>query len=202
MIIYGSKATEIANEQISDKCSSCGTANGIQMVVFQKYAHVFWIPLFPIGKTAVTQCGHCKQVLQKKEFTSDLNRNYEAVKSNGKTPIWTFSGLAILSILIVWGVISGKQKDEKNAQLILAPQKGDVYEIKKDYKQYTLYKVDNIANDTVFVLLNEYESNKLSGLSDIKSKGDEAYVPVPVPVLKAKLKTMLDNGEIVDVDRK
>jgi phage FluMu protein Com len=202
MIIYGSKATQVATENINDKCPNCGTQNSIQMTVFQKYAHVFWIPFFPIGKTAATQCSHCKQVLQKKEFTGNLNNDYETLKSNSKTPIWTFSGLALLTALIIWGTISGKQNDEKNAKLILTPQKGDIYEIKKDYKQYTLYKVENIAGDTVFVFVNQYETNKITGLSGLKNKGDEAFIQEPLPILKKELKVMLDKGEIIDIDRK
>ena len=119
MIIYGNKATQVAAENINDKCSNCGTQNSIQMKVFQKYAHVFWIPIFPIGKTASSQCSHCKQVLQKKEFTGNMNNDYKAVKSKSKTPIWTFSGLALLIALIIWGTISSRQNDEKNSKLIL-----------------------------------------------------------------------------------
>ncbi|SMD42886.1 hypothetical protein SAMN00777080_1453 [Aquiflexum balticum DSM 16537] len=89
MIIFGSKATQVASETINEKCASCGTPNSIQMTVFQKYAHVFWIPSFPMGKTSITQCSHCKQVLEKKEFSRNLNTNYEILKSKSKTPIWT-----------------------------------------------------------------------------------------------------------------
>lgn len=202
MIIYGSKATQIATEHILDKCSNCGTQNSVQMTVFQKYAHVFWIPFFPIGKTAVTECSHCKQVLEKKDFTGNLKSDYELIKSNSKTPIWTFSGLALISVFIIMGEISDKQKDEKNAKLILTPQKGDIYEIKKDYKHFTLYKVDKIAGDTVFVWVNQYETNQVSGISDLKSKGNDAFIQEPFPILKTDLKVMLDEGEIMDIDRK
>jgi len=202
MIIYGSKTTQVASENINDKCSNCGTQNSIQMIVFQKYAHVFWIPIFPIGKTAATQCSHCKQVFQKKEFTGNLNNDFENLKSKSKTPIWTFSGLALIAALIIWGTISSRQNDEKKSKFILTPQKGDIYEIKKDYNQYTLYKVENIVGDTVFVLVNLYETNKISGLSDLKGKGDEAFIQESLPILKADLKVMLDKGQIIDIDRK
>ena len=202
MIIYGSKATQIATESIAEKCPNCGTQNSIQMGVFQKYAHIFWIPLFPIGKTGVTQCSHCKQTLLKKEFNGALNESYENIKGQSKTPIWTFSGLALISVLVVWGVFSEKQNDEKNAKLIQTPQSGDVYEIKKDYKQYTLYKVESVSADTVFLLINQFETNKLSGLTDLKNKGDESYSQDIITMLKDDLKKLLDKGEIIDIDRK
>ena len=202
MIIYGSKATQIATENINHMCSNCGTSNSIQITVFQKYAHVFWIPFFPIGKTGVTQCSNCKQVLEKKEFTEILKGSYNTLKATSKTPVWTFSGLALLCLLIIFGVISGKEKDEKNAKLILSPQKGDIYEVKIDYKQYTLYKVDTVAGDTVFILINEYETNKIRGLEGLKKRGDEAFMLEPLPIVKTKLKSMLEKGEIIDIDRK
>ena len=130
MIVYGSKSKELAKEILTDKCQNCGTQNCIDMHVFQKYAHIFWIPFFPMGKTGVSQCDHCKQVLKLKEMPATLTASYNNLKAQTKTPIWMFSGLALVAVLITIGVISDKKKDEKNAQLILTPQKGDIFEIK------------------------------------------------------------------------
>jgi hypothetical protein len=71
------------------------------MHVFQRYAHIFWIPFFPIGKTGASQCGHCKQVLKEKEMPSSLKMAFDDVKSRTKTPYWTFAGVAIIVVLIV-----------------------------------------------------------------------------------------------------
>ena len=202
MIIYGWKPTGIATENIREKCPHCGTPDSLQMDIYQKYAHVYWIPLFPIGKTAATQCSHCQQVLQKKEFPPDLQYAYETLKIHAKTPVWTFSGLGILALLIAWGIISSKQTDEKNARLILSPQKGDLYEISINTNRYTLYKVEKVAGDSVFLLFNQYESNKESGLSDLKNKGNEAFSTELMPLHKNELKTMLDLREIISIDRK
>src|SRR6185369_8201835 len=100
MIVYGRKATQIAKELIVEKCPNCGTMNSVELYVFQKYAHVFWIPFFPIGKTAVSQCAHCKQSLKLKEMPLELRTAYDHVKQQAKTPIWTFSGLALVVVLI------------------------------------------------------------------------------------------------------
>lgn len=201
MIIYGSKATQIATKNTMDKCQNCGNQNSVQMSVFQKYAHVFWIPLFPMGKIGVTQCSHCKQTLVNKDFQGILAEMYKTEKINTKTPLWTFSGLIILTIMVVWGGIIGAQDKAKNAQLILAPQKGDIYEIKADDKQYTIYKVDSVVEDAVYLLVNKYETNQRAGLADLKNKGAEAYEEEAIPVDKTTLKSMFDRGEIIDIDR-
>jgi hypothetical protein len=202
MIIFGSKATPVSSETIQFNCSSCNTPNSVQMTVFQKYSDIFWIPVFPIGKTGMTQCTHCKQVLEKKEFNPFLRSSYEMVKAKSKTPLWTFSGLVLLVALFILGGITSNRNAEQNAQFIAAPQRGDVYEIKLDNKQYTLYKVENIVGDTVFVLAHEYESNKRRGLSDLKKRGDLAYFPEPFSILKSDLEAMLESNEILDIDRK
>ncbi len=201
MIFYGTKSTQIGTENLFDKCSNCGTQNSMEMLVFQKYAHVYWIPFFPIGRTGATHCSNCKQVVQNKEFTENLKASYSNLKSGSKTPVWMFSGLALIALLITWGSVVGKQNDKKYAQLIMSAEKGDIYEVKLDYKQYTLLKVDKVLGDTVFVLLNQYETNKSRGLSDIKRKGDQAFIQEPLPMLKTELKTKLEKGEIIGIDR-
>jgi hypothetical protein len=202
MIIYGSKTKQLAKEVLIDKCPNCGTQSSVELYVFQKYAHVFWIPFFPIGKTAVSQCDHCKQVLKLKEMPASLTTSYENLKAQAKTPIWTFSGLALFTVLIIVGILNDKKNDEKNARLVLAPQSGDIFEIKTKDNQYTLYKVENIEGDTAFIRVNQYESNKASGLADLKGKGESAYSEDVYGFSKTELKVMLEKGEILDIQRK
>ena len=199
MIIYGTKTKELAKEHLIDKCPNCGTQNSIDMHVFQKYAHVFWIPFFPVGKTGVSQCDHCKQVLKLKEMPSSLRTAYDNLKVQTKTPIWTFAGLALVAALITIIIISDKKKAEKNAQLILTPQTGDIFEIKTKDNQYTLYKVYQVEGDSVFVQVNNYETNKITGLDDLKKKD---YSEDVLGFSKTELKQMLEKGEIIDIDRK
>jgi hypothetical protein len=202
MIVYGSKNKQLAKETIFEKCPNCGTQHSVEMHVFQKYAHVFWIPFFPMGKTGISQCDHCKQVLKLKQMPPGLVDSYNNIKAQTRTPVWMFAGLALLAFGITAGVISEKNKSAKNARLILNPQSGDIFEIKTADRQYTLYKVSAVKGDTVFVLYNNYESNKLSGLEKLKEKGDKAFSSEEQPLTKADLKKMLDNDEILDIDRK
>jgi hypothetical protein len=202
MIIYGSRNKQLINEALFDKCQNCGTQNSIEMHVFQKYAHVFWIPIFPLGKTGVSQCNHCKQVLKHTEMPTSLKQSYENVKAKTKTPTWMYSGLVLIGLLIVFGTYQSKINDEKNAKLILTPLKGDVFEIKTKANQYTLYKVEEVQADSVFIKINNFETNKISGLREMRSKGDSAYSEVVYGFSKNELKTMLQSGEIMDIERK
>ena len=202
MIVYGTKGTLLATTTIFEECVGCKTKNSVQMFIYQQHAHIFWIPTFPIGKTGATQCSQCQLIFKKKAFSPSLLGHYHALKSNQKTPLWTFTGLGIIAILIIIAIIAGKRNDEKNAKIILTPQKGDLYEIEISQKAYTLYKVDRISADTVFLLPNLYETNQMAGLSELKEKGDQSFSTEAFPIMKAELKSMLERGEIRDIDRK
>lgn len=199
MIIYGSRNKEVAREHIVEKCPHCGTMNSIDMHVFQKYAHVFWIPFFPMGKTGISQCDHCRQVLNPKEMPASLRAAYDNLKAGSRTPIWTFSGLGLIVLLVAFAIVQDKKKNEKNAKLIAAPIAGDIFKIKTTDRKYTLYKVDEVSADSVFILINNYEVNKLSGLHELESK---SYSPDIYGFSKKELKTMLESGEILDIQRK
>ncbi len=202
MIIYGSRSKKLAVEISSDKCQNCGTQNCIDLYVFQKYAHVFWIPFFPIGKTGISQCNHCKQVLKLEEMPATLSASYDNLKSQTNNPFWTFSGLTILAIAVSIGNINSQKNKEKKAELILTPQSGDIFEIKTKDAQYTLYKIDQVQGDSVLFHPNNYESSNLNGIDDLKSKGDSAYSQEVFWISKLELKMMLAEGDIIDINRK
>jgi phage FluMu protein Com len=141
MIVYGTRSKLLAKELVTDKCPNCGTQNSTEIHIYQKWAHVFWIPFFPIGKAVASQCGHCQQVLKEKEMTSSMQSITQDVKSKSKTPIWTFSGLALLAVLIVYGVIIDKQKDE----IYAAASQGAKERVKLVYR--VKIDVDNPAGE-------------------------------------------------------
>ena len=201
MIVYGKKSKELASELLTSKCENCGTQHSIDMHVFQNYVHLFWIPFLPAGKTGISECAHCKQVLNLKEMPDLLKESYDCLKATTKTPIWTFAGIALVAVLMAIGIISDKKKDAKNAQLILTPQSGDVYEIKTTSNQYTLYKIDQVEGDSVFVRFSNFETNQSSGINELKQKGDSAYSDELLVFSKAELKQMLGKEEIRDVIR-
>jgi len=198
MIIYGTRSTELAKRILKEKCTNCETPNSIQLYVFQKYAHVFWIPLFPLGKQGVSQCNHCKQILNHPQFPASLAKDYKDLQAETKAPIWTFAGIVLIVAFIGLAMYNSKVTDELNAQRIAAPQGGDILEIKTKDNQYTLFKVDHVAGDSVFIQMNNYETNKRTGLIDLEKK---EYSELIYGFSKAELKEMLQKGEILEIKR-
>jgi len=132
---------------------------------------------------------------------SSMALSSDNLKLQSKTPVWTFAGLALVVVLVTLAIINEKKKDEKNAKLVLAPQTGDIFEIKTDQNQYTLYKIDDVQGDSVFIRVNNYETNKVTGLDDLKRKGETAYSEDVFSITKTDLKKMLDKGEVLDIER-
>lgn len=170
------------------------------MVLFQKYAHIFWIPIVPTGRTAVAVCSHCKHYLEQKEFNEDLQQSYSSL-SQKKVPLWTFSGVFILAGLMFLLRMSGSYFENRKEERFAAPMVGDIYSVKLDDESYTLWKVDKIIADTLFVLSNEYETNYYTGLRGLMKKGDESYSGEPYPLLKEDLNELRKKGLVLDVER-
>jgi hypothetical protein len=198
MIIFGTRNTQLSKADLFEKCANCESRNSMEMYVFQTYAHVFWIPAIPLHKTGISMCSQCKQVLKFQEMTPSLKESYESLKTQVRTPIWTFIGLALFVALIANVFIQDKRDLDRNARLILTPQRGDIFEVKTKDKQYTLFKVDNVKDDSVFIQINNYQTDQLSGIPDLMKKdySEDIYV-----IPKGELKKMFDKRQIVDIDR-
>ena len=199
MIVYGRRATVLKTQVLFEPCPNCRTTNSVQITVYQRYAHIFWIPMFPIGKTGVSVCVNCRQVLKLKEMPSGLRLAYDNLKADTRIPIWHFSGLALIVVAIIAVSISEKNKAEKVSKLILNPKTGDLFELKIKDTVYTLYKVLKVEKDTVFFFANQYHTNVEAGLDDLKKKPFDMSETYGIP--KIALIRMNKKDEIIDIDR-
>jgi len=170
MIFYGTKASNIKNGQVINvDCPHCETNTSMTYAVFGKYAHVYWIPFFPIGKTTVAECNNCKRTFEYSELPQPIQTKLdrEKEKDGAKTPIWMFSGLGVVAVLVAIGIYSSGETEKKEAEYLKAPKAGDVYEMKIDNGHYSTARVDKVDKDSVYVTFNDYETDKSSGINDI-----------------------------------
>ncbi len=200
MIIYGTKAVHLKSEQsVTAICPSCETQGTTIFSVFRKHAHIFWVPLFPIGKVSQSTCEHCKATLEEKEMPATFKRELDVVKSTSKGPIWQFSGIAIIAVLIVWGNFANDLDKEEELTFIAAPLLGDIYEYKMTSNSYSTWKVVGVSSDSVEISENQYEINKLSKIYKIDKP--ENYSLYPFKIAKTTLQFMYDSGDIKDINR-
>lgn len=165
------------------------------------YGHVMFIPLFPFIKTGAIQCSNCQHIFKPKQLDEPVKTSYNNLKRQSKTPLWTFSGLAILAALIVIGTIADKKSEELTTKYVQQPHAGDIMEIKSSDTSYTLYKIGLVEGDSVYVYPNLYETSAERGLSQLKEKGDSVYEEALYGFSKTELKQMLAKGEILKINR-
>jgi hypothetical protein len=129
-----------------------------------------------------------------------FKNHLEAQKAKTKTPIWHFSGLAVIIVLAVWIYISG-ENDKKEEQAFLAsPKVNDIYEMKTGTKSYTTFKIVGFENDSILISYNIYETNKMTGIHDIDKP--ENYDEEDLYLLsKAELTKMYEEGTVYDIKR-
>lgn len=180
MIIFGAKASNIGNFNIPNTtCDYCEQGNTQRVSVFGKYAHIFWIPFFPIGKKAVAECTHCKRTIEQKEFSPELKLLYFENKGNVKRPIWHWLGLGIIGFFIALIAIIGvtAEEDPRN-QLLTADENLMVSNptMESDSISFKIKKVfDSFASE-------EIDPTEFKYLTKIS--GDKALVLVQIPKLR------------------
>lgn len=199
LYLIGHKSIPLKTETVFEKCTCCGSENSVTVTVYQKYVFFFWIPFLPAGKTGISECSVCKQVLQEKAMPENLRATYQRLKSESRIPIWMFSGAVLLVLLIGYLTLQENKRKEASAKMIEAPAVGDVLEVKNKDKQYTLTKIIDIKKDSIFLISSNYLSADLTGLASLK---DSTYGSEVSYVSKADLKALFDKGEILNVDRK
>ena len=81
-----------------------------------------------------------------------------------------FIGLFLVAGIITAGVITFRQNDKENVTFLKNPKPGDIYDIKLGYQDYTLYKVDRVEGNMVYLFENTYTVNRATGMDDLKTK--------------------------------
>lgn len=199
MIIYGTRAKLLTSKSFDQvSCDYCQQNTTHYGSVFGKYFHVFWIPFFPIGKVAVSECQHCKRTLEINQTQNELRDNLQQLKSEAKAPIFHYSGLGVVAALAVMITIIGSQNSEEKKLFSQQPKAGDLYEIKSG-EGYSMFKVANVSSDSLYVYPNSYEVSKITGLHKINKP--ENFGKAVLVISKQEILHMLDKGDILDINR-
>ncbi|AUP77359.1 zinc-ribbon domain-containing protein [Flavivirga eckloniae] len=102
---FGIRASKLKEKRIrgNTTCPNCESQNSFIATTFGKYLHVFWIPLFPLSKTTILECKHCKKSYNQNEIPTEINK--ALLKENKlnpvKAPLWHGCGGLILIVLFL-----------------------------------------------------------------------------------------------------
>lgn len=100
-LLFGHRATKIAEETV--RVNEAGDLRPAVVQVFQRYAHLFWIPIFPLYRNYLLYFPDTGATYTKTLFQSMPPEYLEACKKvPARTPWWTFIGILLFGLLIYW----------------------------------------------------------------------------------------------------
>lgn len=201
MIFYGTKGSHLKTiRSKAIKCDNCNEIAPHNVSIFGKYGYLYWIPVFPMGKKAFSECNNCKVTSDFKGMNEQLRHASADVKRDTKTPIWYWSGLGVIAILIAVLYYFSLQHDEDVQTYLIEPAVGDIIEFKNtDTNYYSTLKITSITKDSIFVIQNNYETDKMSGVSKIDKASN--YTTAPFGIGREDYPKMFEEGILYDINR-
>ncbi|MBT9393690.1 hypothetical protein KLP40_10995 [Hymenobacter sp. NST-14] len=199
MLIYGYRASHLLTEPVAGTCPACATSDGLRTSVFGRYAHVYWFPLLPIGKTGAAECAHCQFVVRPKEMDASLKQAFRQLKQRSRAPWWHFAGLLVALVGLGWGLVAHSNDARANQSFITLPHKGDLYHVRTANGHYSLWKVQDVTGNAVKLLANNYEIDNQTKVNELNRP--ENFGSDPLELTRYDLNIMLAKEEIVDVER-
>lgn len=203
MLVYGNKASEIGQKNFFElKCGNCGKSGGINIHFFSRHFHIFWIPIFPYKKEAVSHCSNCEHTRKEHQFDDLLKQRYEESKGEFKAPLWKWIGAVLIAVFIGSIVISIQNDNKRYTSLLKEPKQGDIYLYKLAENEYTHYKVANVSKDSVDVFLSIYQF-KGQGYKIEEDFSEKGFFDTTVTygLAKKDLLNKFDSGQIEKVIR-
>ena len=198
MIVWGTNLIRSGKKVMAGNCPNCDAVKSVEISNYQGYIHIFWIPFIPSAKLSTAKCNQCGKTWEPNDLPDLSNPGVMSLKDAVQSPLWTFSGLLLVLMLIAWGIVYFQIDDKWDAKQVLYPKSGDIYEIKTEEGNYTLYKVEMVIPDVVFVRPSMFEVDKAAGLYKLE---EEAYSDSIYPIRIATLKQMYDKGELLEIER-
>ena len=200
MIIFGKRSMHIKTGEITSACSHCGKTHAISAFVYSSYFHIFWIPIFPLGKYVATQCGHCKQVLKEKEMPPALKLDTLSLMQQSKTPIKSYAGVLLFVGLIVFAGVLAATHAKDTEEYAQQPSIGDRYYFKLQNGDNSTMKLHIVSADSLFFFDNNYTTTKKIWLAKIDRKENYDISKV-VSYSKTEIAGMLKDETIFQIKR-
>jgi hypothetical protein len=194
-ILYGRRTVCIKSDTDNQKvCSTCNSA-GVDVFIYRDYFHIFFIPTAPSGpKNTKMYCANCRE----RKWFKDSTTLYEKAT---RTPVYFYSGLIIVTALILMLVIVNINTQDEKALFVANPKEGDVYTIRQEENDSTSYyflRLSRVQGDTIWTF-----HNSLVYFGYVSQFNDDDYFQSneETGFSKKDLQKMLDNGTINAVYR-
>ncbi|MCC7501010.1 MAG: hypothetical protein IT229_00680 [Flavobacteriales bacterium] len=200
--VKGIRRLELSGHILPGTCPICETKSSVQLLVLQPYVHFFWIPLFPTPRRARTRCMVCGHEQLHKKLPVGTIQLFHDLKKQSRTPLWTWSGAALLAVIVPLFVQSMGEHFDEQASLLATPAVGDVWTMKLGPKWYTLYRVEEVRADSVFVRTSGREAHGgIVMLAAMQADSTVTYAGERRGYARGELQALDKQGGLYSVDR-
>ena len=146
MIVYGTGSKDLGTRKLQGvKSPNCENSD-IYATAVAKYAHIFWIPLFPYSKKYFTTCEGTGEVLEEKDMPQQLKDKLALEKHHFKTPFYLFSGLILIALIAAYAVYASYEHDKEMAENVTHIEANDIMVFREGSEEYSLYFLINIIH--------------------------------------------------------
>lgn len=201
IFLFGSRAGHLKTLKISEPCRACKATNSVELIVYQRFAHIFWIPIFPTRKVFTSQCFRCKDSLLEEGVKSSYPQTYRDAKKRLWVPVWSFSGIILVGSIVLLISILSYIRDIKEQFMIQSPESGDIYKYRSKDGAYSLLKVSEVRGDTIYIFSNSYSTNDVMSMRRLLRQSHFNFSKESSPWLRSDLIQMFENGEIITIER-
>ncbi len=107
MKLFGKKSSELkqkTHEEII--CPNCLSKNTTRISVLGIYNHIFQIPFISGGKYGASVCTNCHHTFELPKMPMAIKLAYYELKETAKTPIWFYSGLIGVKVVVLVKIFS------------------------------------------------------------------------------------------------
>ena len=199
MVLIGIRDSNVKNGQIlNSKCPKCKSINSLHFSIYRRYTHITLIPLFPVGKYVNIQCTSCEEFFDYEDLTEDSQ--IQLKNQRLKNSIWMFTGILILICCFVYEINYYLNIKNETFNYIENPKKDDIYNLKDSNGYYSTMRIDNLTNDSIYGILNDYNVYLPTDLDDIDIP--ENYTNKKIKYSKKDLYLLQKNDQIFSITRK
>jgi hypothetical protein len=178
-MIYGTRASRLGSFQVKDiPCPYCEHVENQNMSIFGRYAHIMWIPFFPVGKTQIAECTRCQRTYDKSDFSEKMHLIGKELKGRVKSPLWMWAGLGIVGLFFLGSILFSAFKTVDPRDALLNADLEVMTSATNEKIDSISFKIDQVMTMIVNEELHPEDFRYLS-----KVRGDKALVLLTIPDL-------------------
>ena len=179
-------------------CPNCKEEGYLDVFAYPRYFHLYWLPMFSVGKAVRANCGSCDATFKGKKMPKAAAIYTDELKKEVKIPFTHFIGIGVLIglILIIIGI--GRNGDKQEAEYMASPATNDVYFVESN-DGYTLWKLINVQEDTLIFHASGLYVESIFDVSDISE--EPIYLGDTLKYRVSDVQMMFDENDIYRIER-